>query len=155
MVTVVQNMCMSKNDRVGTRRRALKHVIDTDSRWKGNESAFARDSKTAQSQISDMIRGPKSFGEKVARRIERDAQLDTGILDREPGDNVAEPMIRYGLPISPDAVDMGREWDKLREPIRTQLLTLVQMLVNTQGGGDQPRPGRGKRRSGDRPDSRQ
>jgi hypothetical protein len=56
------------------RRRLLRDYIaknfprDGDS--KGNVSAFANAIGIAQSQIADMLDGRKSFGEKVARRLE-------------------------------------------------------------------------------------
>lgn len=61
---------MKDDDLVARRRQRLKQISD---RWfGGNEAALARAVSRAQSQISDMIAGRKSFGEKVARAIERE-----------------------------------------------------------------------------------
>lgn len=136
------------------RRKALRHQLEGPGT---SVNAFAKRIGKSQPLLADVLRGEKGFGERLARDIEKRAGWTIGVLDREPGSQVAEPMIRYGLPISPDAVDMGREWDKLHEPIRTQLLMLVRTLIEAQGGGDRPKPrgksGRGRRHDGphDRP----
>lgn len=115
------------------RRKALQRVIKED--HAGNVSAFARLAKTAQSQIADMLAGRKSFGEKVARKIEAKASLIPGILDRDPDDpnkrNESEVMI-FGAPITAEAAQIGREWAKLVEPVRTQVATLIMTMVAAQ-----------------------
>jgi hypothetical protein len=115
------------NPKSDVRVRALQHVIQT--RWAGNASAFARDSGKSQSQIADMIGGRKAFGEKVARSIETKAGLELGLLDREPG--VSEPVVVYGQTLSPEAVEVGREWSKLPEELREQISVLIHVLVAT------------------------
>jgi hypothetical protein len=133
------------------RRRALRAKLAEQTT---TLNAFAKATGKSQSLLADVMRGAKGFGERLARDIERRAGWTDKLLDSEPGTGLSEPMIRHGLPISPDAVDMGREWDKICEPIRTHLLVLVRMLLDAQGDGDgRPKP-RGKRRE-HRPDTRQ
>lgn len=135
------------------RRRALEAQIKALST---TVNAFAKTIGKSQPLLADVLRGAKGFGERLARDIERRAGWADKLLDHEPGDRVGEPMIRYGLPISPDAVDMGREWDKIREPLRTQVLVLVRMLVEAQErGADGRTKTRGKRRAEQRHDTRQ
>ena len=115
------------------RRKALQRVIRDD--YDGNVSAFARRANKQQSQISDMLSGRKSFGEKVARAIESSAALIPGILDRDPDDpnqrSTQEVMI-FGAPITAEAAEIGREWAKLDEPVRSQIATLIITLVAAQ-----------------------
>lgn len=115
------------------RRKALQAVINEE--HGGNVSAFARRAHKAQSQIADMLAGRKSFGEKVARNIETKADLIPGILDRDPKDpnntRSAETMI-FGAPITAEAAQIGREWAKLDEPLRSQMATLILTLVAHQ-----------------------
>lgn len=67
-------------DTVTIRRANLKHLVEEH----GLASVAARVRKPAR-QLSDMIAGRKSFGEKVARAIEKewDSSLPSGWLDQE------------------------------------------------------------------------
>lgn len=114
------------------RRKALQRVIDEE--HAGNVSDFARRAKKSQSQIADTLAGRKSFGEKVARAIETTAHLIPGILDRDPDDpnKRVEQVMIFGAPITAEAAEIGREWAKLEEPVRTQIATLIMTLVAAQ-----------------------
>jgi hypothetical protein len=86
------------------RRQRLRQLSDD---WfGGNDSALARAIGRTQSQISDMLLGRKSFGEKIARSIE-DAlsgppyHLPSGWLD-----TVAAPESLKSLVNGPQAVDI-------------------------------------------------
>ncbi|WP_429562071.1 helix-turn-helix domain-containing protein [Paraburkholderia sp. MM6662-R1] len=61
------------------RRERLRHLID--SRYKGRQVDFLKDSGESQSEISGILNGRKSFGEKKARKIERTLDLPEGWLD--------------------------------------------------------------------------
>ena len=128
------------------RRRALQRVINDD--YDGNVSAFARRVKKQQSQIADMLAGRKSFGEKVARAIESSALLIPGILDRDPDNpnRQLDQVMIFGAPITAEAAQIGREWAKLNEPIRTQVAELITTLVSTQTGQGR-RPPAARRRA--------
>lgn len=56
-----------------------------DSRGYASVRDFARALGRSDSQISDLLKGRISFGEKVARSIEETAQVPTGWLDGETG----------------------------------------------------------------------
>lgn len=115
------------------RRTTLRELIK-DPRWNGNVSAFARDAQKPASQIQDMLDGRKAFGEKVARQIEQRIGLPLGTLDGAPPVSpiVRESAVVYGSPITAEASLVGREWDKLSEPIRTHIRQMIHMLVGTQ-----------------------
>lgn len=61
------------------RRKRLREWIDT--HHGGVALQFANRVKKPQSQIADMLRGAKSFGEKVARALESSAGMPAGYLD--------------------------------------------------------------------------
>lgn len=114
------------------RRKALNRIISSE--YEKNVSAFARTAKKSQAQIADMLAGRKSFGEKVARNIERNASLIPGILDRDPDDPNRRPehAMIFGAPITAEAAQLGREWAKLDEPVRSQVALLIETLVAAQ-----------------------
>ena len=83
-----------------TRRTKLRTFLD--SRLGGVEAELARRIKRSPSQTSDMLAGRKSFGEKVARDIERLLELEPGWLDgedRHAGDDpgIAEILRLFSL----------------------------------------------------------
>lgn len=63
------------------RRDMLRRAIAR-SPFNGNQAEFARQARRSSSQINDMLNKPgKSFGDKVARAIERNAGLPRYYLD--------------------------------------------------------------------------
>lgn len=64
----------------------------------------------------DMLKGDKSFGEKIARKIEEAYGLPRGYLDapHQPGEvlSAAEPAARYGAPAAQDAAPAGPRLSK-------------------------------------------
>lgn len=78
MVTAWCNLAMK--ELVEIRRANLSRLVD-----QNGLTAVAHRMKRSVAQISDMVRGQKSFGEKVARALERewDATLPPGWLDDE------------------------------------------------------------------------
>jgi hypothetical protein len=124
------------------RRRALRHELDRSDRWrdprtgKGSVSAFAKSIGKSQPLLADVLRGEKPFGEKLARDIEKRAGFASMSLDKPPtAEGIAEPPATYvlhGLPVSAEEVDVGREWGKLHEPLRSQWRLLLEMIVAEQ-----------------------
>ncbi len=126
---------LMSNPRTVLRRKALRTLID-DGRWAGNVTAFAKEVGKPQSQVQDMLDGRKAFGEKVARQLESKAGLPAGALD---GNQASANLVRdvsaqvvYGSPISVEASLLGREWDKLKEPLKAHIRELILMLVGAQ-----------------------
>lgn len=142
--------CAVKNRKENVRRRALRHVINTDIRWDGVVSRFAKDVGKPQSQIADMLDGRKSFGEKVARALEVAARLPPGALDIDLGDlhAVLEHARSASSDLSAAAAELGREWERLREPLRGQIALVIQTLVGEQAR-EERKPRRAAKRNGD------
>ncbi|WP_141111351.1 hypothetical protein [Chromobacterium haemolyticum] len=61
------------------RRQNLIRLIEE--RFDNNQTVFAGKTGKKQSQISDMVRGTKSFGEKIARDLEHRLSLPPFWLD--------------------------------------------------------------------------
>lgn len=72
-----------------TRRRNLRTLIDTE--YGGISRHLAQACGKPEGQINDMLSAPprKSFGEKIARQIERQLGLEALQLDRSDGDPTA------------------------------------------------------------------
>jgi len=112
------------------RRNRLRQWIDD--KFDGVASRFAASVGKSQPQIQDMLSGRKSFGERIARDLERRGQMGKGWLDAESGPVVADrAAATHSWSISPSAeeAEVGREWGKLEEPqrscVREQILCLV------------------------------
>ena len=63
-----------------TRRDMLRRAIARPP-FNGNQAEFARQANKPASQINDMLSGIKSFGDKVARALERNAGLPRFYLE--------------------------------------------------------------------------
>jgi phage repressor protein C with HTH and peptisase S24 domain len=83
MVKIRSNLGMEKAD---IRRANLRILINELA--EGNGTKFAEMVGKKQSYISDVLRGKKSFGEKVARSIEVTLGLHKESLDKPPSDHV-------------------------------------------------------------------
>lgn len=129
-----------KNPNDELRRKVAQHLIDT--KFDGNQSAFARATGKRQTEISDMLRGQKSFGEKVARKMALKAGWPTDIFDREPtaGQTLAarqlvsdqHPVTLHGIKLTIDAARHGEQFDLLNEPFRSVIRTIVELVVAHQ-----------------------
>jgi hypothetical protein len=53
-------------------------------------------------------------------------------LDDEGAKQVREGTTLYGIAISREGAAVGAEWDKLQEPLRTQIQVLIETLVAKQ-----------------------
>lgn len=123
-----------------TRRDRLRLFLDAE--CGGNKTELARRTKKKQSYISDLLRGSKSFGEKVAREMETRLGLEAGHLDRAP--NLAPGKVRESPPpymaIAPDdfpalIAQRVRGWDE------AQQLALLNFL-ETMNAAHRERPPR-------------
>jgi len=61
------------------RRKNLEQLIQEKY---GNQAGFVRATGINQGELSAILRGMKSFGEKKARKLEQDAGLQPGQLDQ-------------------------------------------------------------------------
>lgn len=106
---------------------------------KGNVSAFANAVGMKQSAVADTLDGRKSFGEKLALRIEQ-ALKSSGRpvihLTNAEGDHtdrssrIEEPRTKlYGHDVSEEAVMFAKEWERLPAGLRAQVQALVHMMV--------------------------
>lgn len=131
------------------RRAALKAYIakhfPRDGDPRGNVSAFAQTVDKAQSQIADMLDGRKSFGEKVAATLAKQLELagypapdfgPTSPADRGASSRVSEVATTRLHGLSDEAISLAKTWQKLAEPIRTQIRALVETLGGAPPRGD-------------------
>ena len=78
--------------------------------------------------------GRKNIGEELARLIEKRYRRPAGWLDGldMAPQQVKEPTMLYGVQITEDGVRLGHEWDKLDEPLRSQIRVMIETLVAKQ-----------------------
>ncbi len=107
----------------------------------GNVSAFARRVGRQQSFVSEVLKGKRSFSEKLARALELKLGLERNALDSpagEPGSpkralRVAEGVAAWGLELSREAAEVGSEWMKIEdESIRKAILVLIETVGSQQ-----------------------
>ncbi|WP_124832920.1 hypothetical protein [Burkholderia sp. Bp9031] len=117
------------------RRARLGHLIAT--RYHGRQVDFLKESGESQSEISGMLNGRKSFGEKKARKIELAVGLPKGWLD-ESGDGVvttettavADPLAAYINRVR--AVLSGRPTSEIDRIVRGIELLVVPVAEATR-----------------------
>lgn len=136
------------------RRRNLRRVIDAEP-YVGNATAFANAIQMSPPQLANTLTGSggKSFGEKLARKIERAAKLPPMYLDTED----APPPPRPATPVLPhrssEAARFAAEWDQLDEPARTQIQIMVEALRANQIKAEREAKKRREVRTGAQPPS--
>lgn len=88
---------------------------------------FAQTVGKPQSQMADMLDGRKSFGEKVARQLEKLARMPPLWLDMDPtGGGVREPTAAYhGIQLTRAGALLAAEWEKLDLADRVEIETMV------------------------------
>lgn len=110
------------------RRKRLGQLIQD--RFGGNQTEFAEQVGRRQSAVSDMVRGAKSFGEKIARDIE----LKLGLpelwldgLDEQKAQEmvVMEPLADYYI-VAKSPEDLVRQ---LRDRGDDEIMGILQLLV--------------------------
>lgn len=110
------------------RRKRLGQLIQD--RFGGNQTEFAEKVGRRQSAVSDMVRGAKSFGEKIARDIELKLGLPELWLDGVDGmqgQDMApgEPLADYYI-VAKSPEDLVRQ---LRDKGDEDILGILQLLV--------------------------
>jgi hypothetical protein len=118
-----------------TRRRIrLQELVDT--RFSSSKVEFSKESGIALAYLSRLLNPnstqPKRLGEDLARQIESRLRLAPGWLDDEGTAKAREAIALYGIAISREGVAVGAEWDKLQEPLRSQIQLLIETLVAKQ-----------------------
>lgn len=84
------------------------------------------------------------------------ANVETAVTGPSSENRISEPAIlAYGAPISPRAADIGREWEKLREPIRNEVAVMIHSLVAAQVREERTPPSQAKSRQNPRREDRQ
>lgn len=106
-----ENKCMDIQE---NRRRNLALVIKE--RYKNNQRRFAIEYDTPPPNISQMLKGSRSFGNDWARRIEENEGLRPGWMDEE-------------IPLSDEAMSLAREFMLLGAERRAEILVHMKTLV--------------------------
>lgn len=135
------------------RQRRVRELIRDE--FEGKQVLFADKIGKPDNYVSRILSsGPnrKGIGEMMARHIEARCDKPPRWLDDAPVEARVGERRRntlFGVPISEAAVAIGRDWDKLAEPIKTQIAELIQALAAAQIRLErrQPQP----KRDGDRP----
>jgi hypothetical protein len=132
------------------RQRRVRELIRAE--FEGKQVLFADRIGKPDNYVSRILsNGPnrKGIGETVAREIEQKCGKPPRWLDDVAGDgSERRRSTLFGLPISETAVAVGRDWDKLAEPLKTQIADLIQTLASAQIRLDRART---PKREGDRP----
>ena len=118
-----------------TRQRKVRELIRDE--YESRQVAFADKIGRPDNYVSRIVssgENRKGIGERMARHIESRCNKPRGWLDGETADSVREQPAStlYGQPITAEAAGVGREWAKLKEPLRTHIAQLIQMLVGAQ-----------------------
>lgn len=101
---------------------------------------LARRSGIAPTTLYDLERGESRSTTKL-HRIAAVLQvnvtwLETGKGNPETSGMPTEATTLHGIAISEAGAHVGAEWDKLREPLRTQIQQLIETLVAGQKRGE-------------------
>ena len=116
-----------------TRQARLRELMRK--QYDGKQSALAKAIERPDNYVSRMMspgKNRKRIGEDLAREIETRLRLPRGYLDGPGSSAIAETATLYGMPISEEAVRLGREWEKLQQPLRAQVATMIESLVASQ-----------------------
>lgn len=121
-------------DIVSLRRKNLRNAIDVASQSKGftSDAAFCEYYNLNPSQISQLVKGHGSFGERAARNLERKIGWDEGFLDESESSSASmidtSYQYNHGRPIpviswvqagvwtDMDSIPAGTEFDELLPP---------------------------------------
>lgn len=131
-------------DVVTSRRVNLTDILARD--FAGNQSALAKQIGRRPTYVNELIRGKRSFGEKIARAIERQLHLPPSALDfPTTQQGVREPAATYRREQWPFIFEAGRYWNLSHEQ-RTHIEKLVLLLVKDYEAGGTVPGGTTKRR---------
>jgi hypothetical protein len=124
-------------DKYMHRRLRLQQLIE--SRFGGSKAEFAKESGVSPAYLSRILNPDstqhKRIGEDFARNVESRLRLAPGWLDDEGTAKPREATTLYGIAISREGAAVGAEWEKLQEPLRTQIQVLIETLVAKQVRG--------------------
>jgi len=113
--------------------RRERVVAIVEAKFDGSKAAFAKAIDRTDNYVSRMLNPNgaqhKKIGEDLARDIERKLQLPLGYLD---GMTEAKAGTIHGIEVTPVGARLGAEWEKLEEPLRSQIQTLIETLVARQ-----------------------
>ena len=115
------------------RRKRLADICEK--RFGGHQSKMAAAIDKSANYLSRALSdGPnrKKIGEKFARDVESKLGLNSGFLD-EVIDNQSPGSVKfYNMIMTREAAQFAIEWDKLDEPVRSQMRELVESMVAAQ-----------------------
>ena len=119
------------------RRDRLKAWIKSE--CEGVQQRFIAKTKIPQSQLSDMLRGAKSFGEKAARKIEGLAGMPAGYLDGDTLDVQGITALYHGIALTRAGALLAAEWEKLDLTDRIEIEQEIQARVARKVRQSRPR----------------
>ncbi|MDO8293039.1 MAG: hypothetical protein Q7T29_09290 [Gallionella sp.] len=114
-------------DIVANRRSKLQHIIDT--QFGGVDANFIKKTGINQGELSGLLK-KKSFGEKKARNIEKQANLSAGYLDM-PIDNDK---------FSEEKTELLRLYDNISDNLKHALVEQARALYNVSPKNPDERP---------------
>lgn len=109
------------------RQGQLRELLST--RFGGVQRDLAEAIGREPNYVSRMLsnaRHRKGIGEDVARDIEKRLGLPRGWMDGEARDSIV-PI--HGAGLSREAAEVARKWQRVPEPMRTQLAGFIEALV--------------------------
>lgn len=118
-----------------TRRERVAALVREE--HKGLQASFADRIGKPANYVSRMLSSPsaaghKNIGEEMARHIEKCHDKPAGWLDGQVTVTAKATPVLFGMQISAEGVHLGREWEKLDEPMRSTIQALIEMLVAAQ-----------------------
>lgn len=114
-----------------TRIQHLRAILAGDA-YRGNKSALSRAlGYDRPNYLTELLNGKKSFGEKVARNIERQLKLPLKYLDGAAPQalSVRDAPTPYIHSLTDEARSLAADWQELDPPIREQILVMIHALV--------------------------
>lgn len=119
-------------------RAYIRQHLPRDGHANGNVSAFAYKVGMKQSQIADMLDGRKSFGEKVARKIERQIRTTHDLPDLDLDRDVSVEMLNSERTkdassgreqLSAKALRFAADWEQLPKDAQGHIAGLVRTML--------------------------
>jgi hypothetical protein len=102
------------------------------------QAEFAREMNTAPAYISQMVNRNKGrrMGNNFARRIEVQYGLERGYMDRDHTQRHGEMDAGTFKRLSENGATLGRKWDQLTEPSKSQVRALIERIDALEHGLD-------------------
>lgn len=127
-------------DKYDVRQAKLRELLTT--KFDGSQRALADAIQREASYISRVLstgKNRKNIAEDLAREIERKLVLPELYLD---GGNVSKETLEDAVTLyngTDEAGNVGRLWDRLPEPVRTQMRVLIETLAFDQAKRERER----------------